>query len=102
MSRTIFAIEQMNREKQKSNEPSQQEQNTDGYYKEQPNGQYVWVDTRSGYEKFTDKWCIGCSPSKVYWINRATKNYFQGGQLSGYENFVLNGTNARKVIRMNK
>ncbi len=103
MGEVVFAIKEMARaDTQSSSNQQEQAQNTDGYYKEESNGQYVWVDTRSGYEKFTDKWCIGCSAVQVYWINRATKNYFQGGYLSGFENFVLSGTNARKVIRIQK
>ena len=79
-----------------------QAQNTDGYYKEQSNGQYVWVDTRSGYEKFTDKFCVGCNPTEVYMINRSTKKYFQGAPLTGWDKFVLRGGNTSKVIKFYK
>jgi len=106
MDEIVFAIEEMNRANSQSNEPSQEEQeqarSEEGYYTEQSNGEWVWVDTRSGYEQFTDKWCIGCSPLKVYWINRSAKKYFQGGYLSGYEKFILRGTNFNKVIKSYK
>ena len=96
----------MHRAQNQSNEQSQQEQeqaqNTDGYYKEQSNGNYVWVDTRSGAEKFTDRFCFNCSPAQVYMINRATKRYFQNAPLSGFDKFILRGGNTSKVIKFYK
>ena len=76
-----------------------QAQQTEGHYKEQSDGQYVWVDTRSGYEKFTDNFCVGCNATQVYMINRATKRYYQGAPLSGWDKFVLRGGNSRRVIK---
>ena len=99
----LITLEQINRAKNQSSQPSQQEQeqarSEEGYYAEQSQGNYVWVDTRSGYEKFTDKWCR-CSPSQAYMLNRAAKNYFTGAPISGYEKFILRGTNLNKVIKM--
>lgn len=83
-------------------EQQAQAQNTDGYYKEQSNGNYVWVDTRSGAEKFTDKFCFNCNATQVYMINRATKRYFQNAPLSGFDKFILRGGNTNKVIKFNK
>ena len=114
MYEVVFAIEEMNRQQGQSlNEPTEEEkrqaqeqeqqqaqaQQTEGHYTEQPNGQFVWVDTRSGYEKFTDNFCVGCNATQVYMINRATKKYFQGAPLSGWDKFVLRGGNSRRVIR---
>ncbi len=79
-----------------------QAQQTEGHYKEQSDGQYVWVDTRSGYEKFTDNFCVGCNATQVYMINRATKRYYQGAPLSGWDKFVLRGGNSRRVIKFYK
>lgn len=104
MGEIVFAIEEMNRFS--DNEPTQKEKEQaraqEGYYKAQPNGQFVWVDTRSGYEKFTDRFCINCSTAQVYMINRATKKYFQGAPLSGFDKFILRGGGTRKVIKFYK
>ena len=121
MGEVVFAIEEMNRALSESHDPSEEEkkqaqaqeqsqqqsqaqklaqaQQTEGHYTEQSNGQFVWVDTRSGYEKFTDTFCVGCNATQVYMINRATKRRFQGAPLSGWDKFILRGGNTRKVIR---
>ena len=103
MGEVVFAIEKMARAQSGSSSNQQEQaQNTDGYYKEQSNGNYVWVDTRSGAEKFTDKFCFNCNATQVYMINRATKRYFQNAPLSGFDKFILRGGNTNKVIKFNK
>ena len=106
MGEIVLAIKEMNRKQgQSQQEPSQEEQeqarSEQGYYAKQSQGNYVWVDTRSGYQKFTDKWCR-CSPGQAYMLNRAAKNYFSGAPMSGFEKFILRGTNINKVIKMYK
>ena len=104
MNEIVLAINEMNRAQNQSNEASQEEQvrAEEGYYKEQSNGNYVWVDTRSGAEKFTDRFCFNCTSAQVYMINRATKRYFQNAPLSGFDKFILRGGNTSKVIKFYK
>ena len=103
MGEIVQAIEEMARaDTQSTNQEQEQAQQTEGYYKEQSNGQFVWVDTRSGAEKFSDKFCFNCTSAQVYMINRATKKYFQGAPLSGFDKFILRGGNTRKVIKFYK
>ena len=103
MKEIVKGIEEMARaQNQSSNSNQEQSQNTDGYNKEQSNGQYVWVDTRSGAEKFTDRFCYNSSAAQVYMINRATKRYFQNAPLSGFDKFILRGGNTSKVIKFYK
>ena len=120
MGEVVFAIEQMRRAQDETHGPTEEEQRqakaqeeaqakaqgqaqqTEGHYKEQSNGQFVWVDTRSGYQKFTDNFCVGCNATQVYMINRATKRYYQGAPLSGWDKFVLRGGNSRRVIKFYK
>ena len=81
MGEVVFAIEEMRRAQDESHQPTEEEQrqarSDQGYYAEQSEGEWMWVDTRSGYEKFTDKLCVGCNAMQVYMINRSTKKYFQ-------------------------
>ena len=106
MEEITFGIEQMKRAQDESHQPTEEEQrlarSDQGYYAEQSNGEWMWVDTRSGYEKFTDRFCINCTSAQVYMINRATKRYFQGAPLSGFDKFILRGTNTSKVIKFYK
>lgn len=95
----IWAVLEAN--KNNNQEEQEQARSEQGYYAEQSPGNYVWVDTRSGYQKFTDNWCR-CSPGQAYMLNRAAKNYFNGAPMSGYEKFILRGTNINKVIKMYK
>ena len=69
----------------------------------QNNKNYIntWIDTRSGYEKYIDKWGKR-TPGHTYWINRARNNYLSGAPMSGYESHVLGGTNTFKIIRNNR
>jgi hypothetical protein len=104
MGEVVFAIQDMRRAQDESHQQTEEEtqaqaQQTEGYYKQQQNGQFVWVDTRSGAEKFTDRFCFGCNATQVYMINRATKRYFQGAPLSGFDKFILRGGNTSKVIK---
>ena len=106
MGEIVLGISLMKRAQDESFEPSEEEQRQaraeEGYYAEQSDGEWMWVDTRSGYEKFTDRFCINCTSAQVYMINRATKRYFQGAPLSGFDKFILRGTNTSKVIKFYK
>ena len=107
MGEVVFAIEEMRRAQDEGRGgPTEEEQRQaraeEGYYKQQQNGQFVWVDTRSGAEKFTDRFCFGCNATQVYMINRATKRYFQNAPLSGFDKFILRGGNTSKVIKFYK
>ena len=66
----------------------QEGQGQEGMYVEQ-DGQMVWVQHQSGYEKFKSKWCAGCSQIYTHMVNRANTRKSQGAALSGFDKYIL-------------
>ena len=75
MSEIVFAIRELNRAQNQSNESSEEEsqaqEGQEMYVQE--DGRWVWVDTRTGYQKYIDKWIIDNINNTYIQIN---ENFF--------------------------
>ena len=91
-----------------SNEPSEEEKRQAQQGEEmfvQQDGQWVWVDTRSRYEKYIDKWgTVALNPYQRAYVTglKIRRNVLGNNSLNGFEKNILSRVTSNGLLRLPK